>query len=159
MSDVIKLPYMAEEIQAAVWAAYRNGKTSWIDDEHGHIAAIIPATAVFSPKNGDARVMTLNEAGILGDLVNAVGRGDRLRYYPYGADESDATMHVVEGVLRAFTLEGGGFYPNNKDVRDAYVWVSGFTERWYKVSDLILALDNNDGKHGLDKPIAVIDIQ
>jgi hypothetical protein len=146
--DNIKTPYLAEEISKAVWAAFREDKTTYIDDQHGHVAAIV------HPDNIKP-TLTYNEAGLLADLLRAVGRGDRLRHFPDGADGD--TDHPVDGVLRAFTLEGGGFYPNDQDIRDAYVWTSGITEHWYKVSDLIRALDNIDGKHGLDKPIAVID--
>jgi hypothetical protein len=148
MVDVIKTPYLSDEVSAAVWNAYRIGKVTYVDDEHGHIAAIVPPASVKS-------VLTLNDAGLLGDLLRAVQGNYRLRYYPNGA-EGD-TDHPVEGVLRAFTLEGGGFYPNNDDVRNAYVWTSGFMERWYKVSDLIRALDNIDGKHGLGEPMAVLE--
>jgi hypothetical protein len=60
--------------------------------------------------------------------------------------------------LRAFTHKGGGVYfEADGDIRDAFVWTSGFMEHWFKVSDLLLALDNLDGKLGLDKPIAVIE--
>jgi hypothetical protein len=60
-------------------------------------------------------------------------------------------------VMRAFTHDGGGFLSEKDDIRDAYVWCSGFTERWFKVTDLIEALDNLDGKHGDTNPIATID--
>jgi hypothetical protein len=120
------------------------------EHEHGHVAAIVPATNVKS-------ILTLNEAGLLADLIRGVQAKAKLRWYPYGADDSDATMHVAEFRLRQFTYDGGGFISEKDDVRDAYVWCSGMMERWLKVSDLIHALDNIDGKHGMDKPIAVID--
>jgi hypothetical protein len=61
-------------------------------------------------------------------------------------------------VMRAFTHEGGGFVDEKDDVRDAYVWCSGFTERWLKVEDVLVALDNaTSGRAGMDKPMAIID--
>ena len=78
----------------------------------------------------------------------------KLRYYPRGADDAD---HPMVQSLRAFTHDGGGFISEHDDVRDAYVWTSGFMEHWFKVEDLIMALDNIQGTHGLDKPMAVID--
>jgi hypothetical protein len=100
------------------------------------------------------RTLTLNQAGLLGDLIRGVERGLKLRYYPFGTRDAD---HPMVQVMRAFTYEGGNLYPHNADVRDAYVWTSGFMEHWFKVDDLITALDNMDGKHGLEEPIATID--
>jgi hypothetical protein len=59
--------------------------------------------------------------------------------------------------MRAFTHDDGGFIDDKEDVRDAYVRCSGFMEHWFKVSDVITALDNMQGKHGLDNPMAVIE--
>jgi hypothetical protein len=108
-----------------------------------------------SDEAAKVRVLTLREAGTLGGLISAVERGYLLKYYPSGAN----TDRPMECVLRAFTLHGGGFCPNDQDIRDAYVWTSGIMEHWYKVSDLIRALDNLDGKYGIDKPIAIIEIR
>jgi len=108
------------------------------------------------------RVLSLNRAGLLADLIRAVERsnkqsGVKLRWYPYGADDSDATMHMTDYVLRAFTHQDGSFITENEDVRDVYVWCSGIFEVWLKVDDVLDALDNIDCKHGTDKPIASID--
>jgi hypothetical protein len=102
--------------------------------------------------------LTINEAGLLGDLYIGVERGYNLRYYPDGAEirADGSTLEMVQ-VLRAFTKEGGDLYPHNADVRDAFVWTSGFKEHWFHVGTLLEALDNMDGKHGLDHPMAVID--
>ena len=100
------------------------------------------------------RPLTLNQAGVLADLIRGVQAGAKLRYYPRGADDAD---HPMVQSLRAFTHDGGGFISEHDDVRDAYVWTSGFMEHWFKVEDLITALDNIQGTHGLDKPMAVID--
>ena len=101
-----------------------------------------------------SRVLTLDEAGLLSDLIRAVQGNAKLNYYIHGADTETPASYV----LRAFTYNGGGFITSDKDdVRDVYVWCSGFTEHWFKVSDLITALDNLDGKHGFEAPIATIE--
>jgi len=100
-------------------------------------------------------VMTIDQAIYLGDLVNGVQRGLRMRYFPFGADDNNKPMGMS---MRAFTYENGNLYPHNADIRDAYVWFSGFTEHWIKVSDLLLALDNAvNGTQGMNKPMAIID--
>jgi hypothetical protein len=102
--------------------------------------------------------LTINEAGLLGDLIIGVERGHKLRYYPDGAEiRADGSTLEMTVVLRDFTHDGGGFWPHDADVRDAFVWTSGFTTRWFHVGTLLEALDNMDGKHGLDHPMAVID--
>jgi hypothetical protein len=102
------------------------------------------------------RALTINEAGLLADLMRGVQGNKKMRYYPQGADGD--TEHPMIATLRAFTHKGGGVYfEADGDIRDAFVWTSGFMEHWFKVSDLLLALDNLDGKLGLDKPIAVIE--
>lgn len=101
-----------------------------------------------------SEVLTLNQAVDLADLIRGVEGGRRMRYYPDGA-EGDAVFTTV--VLRAFTYEGGGFYANDADIRDAFVHTSGMFERWFPVRDLMAALSNLDGHLGLDKPIAIIE--
>jgi hypothetical protein len=101
----------------------------------------------------DNEVLTISQAGHLGDLVRGVDNGSSLRWYPYGADNPDVVLRVV---LRAFTYEGGGMYPHDADIRDAFVWTSGFTERWLPVRDLLPALSNLDGHLGMSEPIAII---
>jgi hypothetical protein len=100
------------------------------------------------------RVLTLNKAGLLADLIRGVQAGAKLRWYQFGTRDADHPLIVT---MRAFTYDGGGFIREDDDVRDAYVWCSGFMERWLKVSDIITALDNMDGKHGLEEPMAVIE--
>lgn len=99
------------------------------------------------------RVLTIEHASLIADILRGVHSGSKLNYYPKGADSAD---HPATYVMRAFTHENGGIYFNG-DIRDSYVWCSGFTEHWFKVSDLIMALDNNDGKHGFEAPIATIE--
>jgi hypothetical protein len=109
------------------------------------------------------RVLTLNQADWLGQLIRAVQAsnkqsGVKLRWYPCGADEGSNEPRQMSLVMRAFTHEGGGFVDEKDDVRDAYVWCSGFTERWLKVEDVLVALDNaTSGRAGMDKPMAIID--
>jgi hypothetical protein len=100
------------------------------------------------------RTLTINQAGLLADLMRGVERGLKLRYYPLGAESADRAMVVV---LRAFTYAEGALYPHDKDIRDAHVWTSGFTEHWFPVEQLLTALDNLGGKHGIDEPMAIID--
>jgi hypothetical protein len=40
------LPGLVDQLSPAVWAAIRADKVSWVDDEHGHIAAIVPTGLV-----------------------------------------------------------------------------------------------------------------
>lgn len=100
------------------------------------------------------RILTINQAGCLRDLINGVERGLKLRYYPMGAEDAD---HPMVQVLRAFTYAEGALYPRDKDIRDAHVWTSGFMEHWFPVEQLLTALDNMLGTHGLDQPMAVIE--
>lgn len=103
--------------------------------------------------------LTIDQAGWLSRLMRGVERGLKIKYYPYGSDDSDATMHVTELVLRAFSHDGGGlWFDRDGDIRDSFVWCSGFTERWLKVSDLLCALENAvTAKYGEDKPMAIIE--
>jgi hypothetical protein len=100
--------------------------------------------------------MTLTEAGHLADLFAAQERHDRIYWYPVGASAGAPNASYV---LRAFTHEGGGlWFDKDGDVRDAYVWVSGITELWLKVSDIIRAMENViDMRHGEDQPMCRIE--
>lgn len=100
------------------------------------------------------RTLTINQSMLLGQIHHGVERGLKLRYYQFGTRDADHPLIVS---MRAFTYEGGNLYAHDADVRDAYVWTSGFTERWFKVDELITALDNMQGTHGLDNPMAVIE--
>jgi len=98
--------------------------------------------------------LSLNDAGLLGDLIRGVQGGAKLRWYQFGTRDAD---HPAIFTLRAFTYDGGGFIRDEDDVRDEFVWCSGIFERWLKVSDIIKALDNMQGKHGLENAMAVIE--
>jgi hypothetical protein len=137
---------------SAVWRAFRQNEATLVSDAHAAIAAIVPASMAAK----EPRVLTINEAGLLADLMRGVQGNKKMRYYPQGADGD--TEHPMTATLRAFTHEGGGVYfEADGDIRDSFVWASGFTEHWFKVSDLLKALDNLDGKLGTDQPIAVIE--
>jgi hypothetical protein len=97
--------------------------------------------------------LTLNEACLLGELIRGVEVNAKLNWYQFGSRDAD---HPLTMVMRAFTHDGGGFIGPDEDIREAYVWCSGFMERWFKVADIIKALDNLDGKHGDTNPIATI---
>lgn len=98
-------------------------------------------------------ILTLSDAAYLGDLIRAVERKQKMRFYPRGTDDAD---HPLEVTLRAFTTVNGGFYPSGSDVRDAHVWASSMVEHWFPVRNLILALSNLDGHLGFSEPIAVL---
>jgi hypothetical protein len=102
-------------------------------------------------------ILNMDDAGHLGELILGVERGRKMRYYPLGSDSADNPLRVV---LRAFTHDGGGLYTRDADIRDAYVWTSGFTERWFPVRDLMKALANTiDARHGMNQPMAVIEVE
>jgi hypothetical protein len=105
------------------------------------------------------RILTLNRAGLLADLIHAVQRKSKLRYYPRGVDPGNDALMSMTLVLRAFSHDGGGlWFDNDGDVRDAFVWCSGFMERWLKVDDIIDAMENHtDMSHGETAPMAIID--
>lgn len=123
-------------------------------NEHGELVALECVSCHHRRGLNLPWTLTINEAGHIGDLIRAVERSLRMKYYPRGVE---STGHPMEMVLRAFTYEGGGLYAPDGDIREAYVWCSGFTEQWLRVDKLIKALDNLDGKHGEDQPIAVIE--
>ena len=155
MSEVALKAGTCGDAHAAAWAAYRNGLTTWIDDDAGHIAAIVPVDVARKVP----RILSLNRAGLLSDLMRAVQlsnkqSGVKLRYYYAGSD----TDKPAEYVLRAFAHEGGGFPSENEDVRDIFVWCSGVFEHWFPVEELLDALDNMTSiRYGMESPMAVID--
>ena len=100
------------------------------------------------------RVLTVRQAGLLCELIRGVDRRLKIRIYPAGADDAE---HPLVVVMRAFTHKGGGFLNETDDIRDGYVWCSGFTESWHEVSWLIRALSNLDGHLGFSGPMATID--
>jgi hypothetical protein len=83
------------------------------------------------------RVLTIEQAGQLAEIIRGVERG------------------------LAFTRQGGGgFFPMNGDIRDAYVWCSSFMEHWLLVSDLMKAMSNvSTLADGENAPMAIIDTE
>lgn len=79
--------------------------------------------------------LTLSQLNRLAMLAEAVGDGRRI-----------ARLHddgiVQSGVARAFTRDGGGFPGETEDIRDVFVWVSGITESWWPVAELVDGIAN-----------------
>lgn len=48
---------------------------------------------------------------------------------------------VTTKIARAFAHDGGGFLTAKDDIRDGFVWVSGLTEEWWPVAELIEGMD------------------
>ena len=109
------------------------------------------------------RILSLNKLQLLSDLLRAVQAsnhqsGVKLLWYPVGHDPGSSVPRQMGLVMRAFTHQDGTFLSERDDVRDAYIWFSGFTERWIKVEEVLDALDNAvNGNHGTDQPMAVIE--
>lgn len=100
--------------------------------------------------------LTITDAGYLADIMRAVDRKDnvRLTWYPFGGDNPEIKTTYV---IRAITHDGGGFwFDPDGDVRDAYLWLSGTTERWLKISDLMDALRAMTG-NDTTVPLATIE--
>jgi hypothetical protein len=99
--------------------------------------------------------LTYSDASVLADIMRAVEAKARIRWYPNGTDSADNPLKLV---IRAFTHDGGGFwFDSDGDVRNAYIWTSGISEHWLRVSDVMRALRNIQGEFGLDQPMATID--
>jgi len=105
------------------------------------------------------RILTVTQAGWLCDLMRGVEGKLNLRYYPFGTDSAVDEPRHTSYTLRAFTHDGGGFwFDKDGNIWDAYVWCSGIIEHWFKISDLIQALENAiTAKYGEDKPMAIIE--
>lgn len=89
------------------------------------------------------RTLSVSILTRLGMLAETVQQGQRItRLLPNG--------DLSTKVARAFTLDGGGFLGREDDVRDAYVWVSGMTEEWWPVSELLDGI--KDGTVALNYP-------
>jgi len=101
-----------------------------------------------------SEILTIDQAGLLADLLYAVRHNKKVRYYPRGA-EGNAVYATI--TLRAFTREDGYLYPHDADIRDAFVWTSGMVEVFHPVRKLLDALSNLDGHLGIDQPIAIIE--
>lgn len=100
-------------------------------------------------------ILRLEDADTLGQLIRSVQAHQRIKWYQDGAADAD---HPVDGVLRHFCVdEAGNFPPHGTDVRDMLVRDSGLLEHFRPVRDVIRALQNIDGRYGLDEPIAIIE--
>lgn len=67
----------------------------------------------------------------LADILGAAVHGRRITYAL-----DDEGERVLEGVARALTQDGGGFFRGD-NVLDAHLWVSGMQEHWLPVRDLV----------------------
>ena len=99
-------------------------------------------------------ILSFNDAVALSDLLRAVQAGAKMRIFWEGEDSAE---HPLSVTLRPFTEPEGGFWGDDKDIRDSSVWCSGISERWIKTTILMAALDNIDGHLGSKKPMAIID--
>ena len=102
--------------------------------------------------------LTITDAGLLAEILSGFNTDKRLWWYQEGSDSAERPQIYMQ---RAFTHDGGGFwFDKDDDIRDAYIWLTGventYGERWIKVSDIMRAIDNLDGKHGFTEPIAQI---
>lgn len=77
--------------------------------------------------------LTLWDLRTLTEIVDAVDKHARIRWL---VDEGV----TAEGVVRAFTHNGGGFLTATDNVLDAYLWVSSTTEWWLPVSTIMTGL-------------------
>ena len=50
---------------------------------------------------------------------------------------------VAEGVARAFCNEDGSFFDPKKDVRQAFVWISGIVERFMPVMEIMYLMERD----------------
>ena len=108
--------------------------------------------------DNNERVLTIEDLDRLSDLLRAVRAGAKMRWYPFGTDSKSDTPKYGTFILRAFTNPDGTFYPFDKDIRDACVWMTGTFESFREVTDILKAMENAiDMKYGADAPMAIID--
>jgi hypothetical protein len=108
-----------------------------------------------SGTKNDTRTLTIEDAGRLAAIIQGVERHWKIRYYPRGAADIERPNVMV---MRAFTHQGGRFYPLDADIRDAYVWCSGLMEHWILVSDIMMAIKNaTTAEYGETEPMATFD--
>lgn len=72
---------------------------------------------------------TIRDAVAVNKIIDAAQRCAHVRWL----DDGD----IAEGVARCIAHDGGGFLGGDEDVRDGFLHVSGITERWLPVVDLI----------------------
>lgn len=76
--------------------------------------------------------LTIRDVVALCTIMRAVSGTCRVQWL------LDGSEHVVEGVARAITRDGGGFINGDTtDVRDAFVHVSGMIEQWLPIRDVM----------------------
>lgn len=89
-----------------------------------------------------AEPMTISTAVELAALIQAVRRNDNISIYQDDGNGSpDYDLRPLNGVLRAFTHDGGNFWHDNDgDIRNARVWISGMMEHWPTVGEILTAM-------------------
>lgn len=87
---------------------------------------------------------TLLDVRNVAELAEAAAKGYRVRFSLDGGD------NIAEGVARGFTNSDGTHFAYSQDVREACLWISGFTERFMPVSQILGLMDN--GMFAVDHP-------
>lgn len=82
------------------------------------------------PARSDLPPLTIGDVEALAVIHQAADRGKRVRW---AAEDGE----VREGVARCFAHDGGGFPTNQEDVRSSCLHVSGITETWLPVVDVM----------------------
>lgn len=78
---------------------------------------------------------TLLDVRNVSELAEAADKGYKVRF---SLDDGD---NIAEGVARGFTNEEGYHFNYSSDVREACLWISGFTERFMPVSQILALMD------------------
>lgn len=81
---------------------------------------------------------TLSDLDALAELRVAAQEKRRVRW----AVNGDMDI-IAEGVARNFTDESGNFFSSDGDVRDSHFWISGMSEYFLPVRDLIPLIRDN----------------
>lgn len=81
--------------------------------------------------------MTMNDDRVTADdvlelytILDAAARGARVRWM---TDNHD----ILDGVARCIAHDGGGFLSADEDVRDGFLHVSGISEWWLPVREIM----------------------
>jgi hypothetical protein len=137
-------PHVAEVTRRGGWFTLKNHVVRYVNGSY------------YIDETPD-HTLTISDLIWLGQINSGVERSWKMRWYPQGVISADRPAYLV---LRAFTYKGGGLYPRDADVRDSFVWCSGITEQWIKVSDLMKALQNAiDQNEGENSPMAMIEAE
>lgn len=81
---------------------------------------------------------TLRDLRFLAEIQDACIHNYPVRW----AQDSDPSQ-VVDGVARAFCNEDGSFFDSKKDVREAFIWISGMVERFMPVMEIMYLMERD----------------